>query len=138
MQSDVNRILIIEDEDDLAHLMRSVLEDEGYHVLVHSTGDCIDIIRAFQPDVVITDYMLPMCDGRAVVTRIRNEVSQDLPCILVSAMPQSCTEWRAWGATDFLAKPFDLDSLILAVHRAAGDASRAYAALYSDQYREQA
>ena len=138
MQTDANRILIVEDEEDLANLMRSVLEDEGYHVLVHSTGDCIDVIKAFQPDVVITDYMLPLYDGHHVLQHIRREVGSDLPCILISAMPRACLNWRAWGADDFLGKPFDLDVLLLSVERAAHQASETYAALYGTRHDEQA
>lgn len=136
MQADANRVLIIEDEDDLANLMRSVLEDEGYTVLVHSTGDCIKVIRAFQPDLVITDYMLPLYDGHVVLERIRREVASDLPIILISAMPRPGSQWEEWGADDFLAKPFDLDTLLMAVERASDRASSNYAKIFSG-YDEQ-
>lgn len=138
VQTDANRILIIEDEDDVACLLRSVLEDEGYHVLIHSTGDCIDVLKAFQPDVVITDYMLPMCNGRVVLERIRREVDADLPCILISAMPLACQNWREWGATAFITKPFDLDLVLGVIEAAASEASRTYAHCYAGNYQEQA
>lgn len=117
------RVLVVEDERDLAELMRTVLEDEGYEVRVHRNGDCFDIVRDFQPDVILCDYMLPCYDGEAVLQMLRDEVTPATRCILISAVRRAADNWRAWGADDFLAKPFDLDRFVASVARAmSGDA----------------
>lgn len=124
-QDKEKRVLIIEDESDVAQLIRAVLEDEGYQVGIHPDGDCLDTIRAFQPDVVVCDYMLPGRDGQGVIAEIRQNLKLTVPVILVSAMRRATRNWREWGADDFLAKPFDIDALVGAVGRAAGtDAMR--------------
>lgn len=118
-QNTQKRVLIIEDESEVAHLMRAVLEDEGFQVGIHPNGDCLDTIRAFRPDVVICDYMLPRRDGQGVVREIRQNLKLSIPVILVSAMRRGALHWREWGADDFLAKPFDIEALLGAVRRAA-------------------
>ena len=114
------RVLIVEDESDLAALMRTVLEEEGFQVRVHHTGECFGVVRTFRPDVIICDYMLPLYDGRAVLQRVRDEAVWDAHFILISAMPRASMNWRAWGADAFLAKPFDIDDLIESVETGAG------------------
>ncbi|HEX6507370.1 MAG TPA: response regulator transcription factor [Chloroflexota bacterium] len=119
------RILIVEDERDLAGLMQVVLEDEGYEVAVHPSGDCFDLLRRFEPDLMICDYMLPVYDGEAVIRRVRRDFSPNLPIIMASAVSRADQEWRSWGADDFLLKPFDIGRLMAVVDRAAGnDAQR--------------
>jgi DNA-binding response OmpR family regulator len=105
-------VLIVEDESDLATLMRSLLEEEGFEVRVHPTGDCFGVVRTFRPDVIVCDYMLPKYDGCTVLRRVREEAVWDAYFILISAMPRAGMNWRDWGADAFLAKPFDLDDLI--------------------------
>jgi two-component system alkaline phosphatase synthesis response regulator PhoP len=120
-------VLIVEDEGDLATLMRAILEEEGFQVRVHPTGDCFGVVRTFRPDVIVCDYMLPLYDGHAVLQRVREEAVWNVHFILISAMPQASNQWRAWGADAFLAKPFDLDDLIDSVETGA---SRAWQAEY--------
>jgi DNA-binding response OmpR family regulator len=68
--------------------------------------------------------MLPVHDGSTVVRRLRDELGLRVPCIMVSAVAAARDNWRAWGADDFLAKPFDLESLIGVVKRAASRDAR--------------
>lgn len=117
------RVLIVEDESDLATLMRTVLEEEGFEVRVHPTGDCFGAVRTFRPDVIVCDYMLPLYDGHAVLRRVREEAVWDAYFILISAMPRASMNWRDWGADAFLEKPFDLDALIDSIETGA-DRSR--------------
>jgi two-component system OmpR family response regulator len=112
-------VLIVEDESDLAALMRTVLEEEGFQVRVHPTGDCFGVIRTFRPDVIVCDYMLPLHDGRAVLQRVREEAVWDVHFIMISAMPRASMNWRTWGADAFLTKPFDIEDLIDSVEAGA-------------------
>jgi DNA-binding response OmpR family regulator len=113
--SALRKVLIVEDETDLGRLMSAVLEDEGYDVAVHTTGDCLDVIRSFQPDVIVCDYMLPRRSGRFVLEHVRRDLSTQVHFIMISAIPQVMERWRDWGADMFLAKPFDLEALVTSV-----------------------
>lgn len=114
------RVLVVEDEPDLAKLVQAVLEDEEYEVLTHPSGDCFQVVRSFRPDVILCDYMLPVYNGKSVLRHLRQEVAPATPCIIMSATREAAEHWRAWGADDFLAKPFDLDRLLAVVYRAMG------------------
>ena len=130
------RVLIVEDETDVARLMASVLEDEGYEVMTYDSGDCFAAVASFNPHVILCDYMLPVYDGGTVARRLRAGIAPHVPLIMVSAVGPACARWREWGADDFLSKPFDIDRLIAVVHRAAGADgklwSRAGKAAHSD------
>lgn len=102
----------MEDEHDLAKLLRDVLEDEGYEVAVDSTGDCFALVRSFRPDVILCDFALPAFSGQAVLQRLRTERLARTPVVLMSAMGHAARNWREWGAANFLAKPFDIDRLL--------------------------
>jgi DNA-binding response OmpR family regulator len=114
------RVLIVEDEHDLAALMQAVLEDEGYEVEICANGDCFDLVRRFRPSVILCDYMLPAYDGRQILARLRREIDPDVPVVMVSAISHATRNWREWGADDFIPKPFDISRLIAVVERAAG------------------
>lgn len=119
-----HRILIVEDEHDVAELMRAVLEDEGYQVHVHPDGACWPAVQAFDPHVIVCDYMLPLQDGEDVLRELRHERGLTTPFIMISAMRRASQGWRRWGADDFLAKPFDIEHLIGAVQRATSQELR--------------
>lgn len=114
-----NRVLLVEDENDLATLIATVLEEEGYQVLVQPTGDCFSAIEIFEPDLIMCDYMLPIYDGHQILHRLRTEIGSVVPFILMSAVPRAHGKWHAWGANEFLLKPFDLDQLLQTVKQAA-------------------
>lgn len=124
----VGRVLVVEDERDVAELMRAVLEDEGYEVRVHRNGKCFDVVEAFRPDVIVCDYMLPDVDGEAVLRWLRSGTVPETHCILVSAVRRAADHWREWGADDFLPKPFDLDRLLASVARAMSSEGQIFSA----------
>jgi DNA-binding response OmpR family regulator len=114
--SAVRRILIVEDETDLANLLRAFLEDEGYQTATWDTGDCLDLVKSYRPDLIICDYMLPFYDGRQVLRQVR-EAGLDLPFIMISAVPRADRNWQEWGVDAFVPKPFDLDRLLESIDR---------------------
>jgi DNA-binding response OmpR family regulator len=120
-KSTAKRVFIVEDDVQVADLIRVVLEDEGYSIAVCRHGDCVDAIRRFQPSAVLCDHMLPICSGATLVQNARRCLDPSIPIIMMSAAPDAAREWRTWGADDFLAKPFELDRLIRVVSRATGE-----------------
>lgn len=107
------RVLIVEDDDALARVVSDSLRFEGYEVEVTNDGnEAITRLRAFQPDLVLLDIMLPNRNGLDLVSVIRQ--GGRVPVIILSARSQKADKIRGLqlGADDYLAKPFDLDELL--------------------------
>jgi DNA-binding response OmpR family regulator len=118
-----SRVLIVEDDADLAWVERFNLESEGYEVAVALEGlAALEALDSFAPEIVVLDLMLPHVDGWAVLAK-----AQELPVdrrpkvILVSAVAGLGDQLRAeeMGVGSFLPKPFDIDDLLRLVGEAA-------------------
>jgi two-component system OmpR family response regulator len=108
------RILIIEDDKRLTHLMRKVLEEEKFSVDVAHDGDLgVEIALRGAHDIAIVDWMLPGRDGPSVCQAIR---SARLPMAILMLTARTQVEDRVAGlysgADDYLGKPFSFDELI--------------------------
>jgi DNA-binding response OmpR family regulator len=104
------RILIIEDEDDIALLMQCELEAENYDVEVAAVA-----ARRIQPDLIILDRMLPELDGMEICKRLRQ--SSDVPIIMVTAKGDfdDRVDGLDAGANDYIPKPFNLNEFLARV-----------------------
>jgi DNA-binding response OmpR family regulator len=116
------RILIVEDEADLAWVEQFNLESEGYEVQVAPEGlTALRVLETFDPDVLVLDVMLPHVDGWAVLSRTQELPEDRRPkVIVVSAVAGVGDEMRArtLGVGSFLAKPFEMDELLRLVGEA--------------------
>jgi CheY-like chemotaxis protein len=116
----VATILIVDDEADILFLLRMTLESAGYSVLEAVNGaEAFERMSTRRPDLVITDLMMPVMDGRELIRRLHETPSlQDVPIILVSANPNGTV-----GAQVILRKPFRQEELIGHVRTLLGEAS---------------
>lgn len=109
-------ILVVEDELDLASLIKRQLENEGHEVLVASDGQSA-LMRAAQtqPDLVILDWMLPELDGLTVCRRLRDR--SIVPILMLTARAEEADRVLGLevGADDYLTKPFSLRELLARV-----------------------
>jgi two-component system response regulator GlrR len=117
---DTKAIVIVEDNEPVARLLQEVLNDvPGYGaVTVGDAAIALDVIAAVHPDLVITDIDLPGIDGVALYDMMRRHPSARVAAVPVLFM--SAGERRAEAerrGAPFLAKPFDLDDALDAVHR---------------------
>lgn len=113
------RFLIVDDQPANVALLEANLEDEG-QLNYHSTTDSrevLELYKAFQPDIVLLDLMMPHLDGYAVMEQLRGIIppDQNLPIVVLTADISPATRQRvlAAGARDFLTKPFDATELHL-------------------------
>lgn len=108
-------ILIVEDEVDSAEALRLLLGLYGYRVLVASNGrDGLEQAIASQPDLVLTDLMMPIMDGAELIEELRaNAATRRIPVLAMSAADVPSTQ--------VLRKPFDLEELLRRVRRALGE-----------------
>jgi two-component system response regulator RstA len=102
----VVRILLVEDDIRLSHLVQEFLQREGFEVSLESHGDrAVERIIREAPDLVILDIMLPGLDGLAVCRKVRSEYRQ--PILMLTARGEEADELVGLeiGADDYMAKP---------------------------------
>lgn len=114
------RILIVEDEIDVALLLSYNLEAEGYVVETVARGDEAELrLIENAPDLLILDWMLPGVSGIEICRRLRaREATRTLPIIMVTARREESERVRglAVGADDYVVKPFSVIELMARVH----------------------
>lgn len=112
----MSRILIIEDEQDIAELEKDYLVANNYEVEIENRGDK-GLIRAMKEDfdLVILDIMLPGMDGFDVCRELRS--NKDIPIIILSAKKEDIDKIRGlgFGADDYMTKPFSVNELVARV-----------------------
>ncbi len=114
----MTRILIVEDERNLALGLRVNLELEGYDVAVAETGEAaLADVSSRRPDLVLLDLMLPGIDGYEVLSTLRSR-GVDAPILILSARAEEIDKVRGFraGADDYVTKPFGVMELVLRVH----------------------
>jgi CheY-like chemotaxis protein len=107
-------ILIVEDEFGIAKLLEEVLEDEGHCALLATNGrQAFEKAVETRPDLVITDFMMPIMDGAALIEALANHTElKEIPIILMSSMPEVTVAERCSGYVSFLRKPFRILEVI--------------------------
>ncbi len=110
------RILIIEDEENLAEALRYTFDKEGYEVQAVNNGRVgLEVARASRPDLVILDFMLPDLDGIAICKALRRE--GDMPILMLTARGSEADRVAGLdaGADDYVTKPFGMRELLARV-----------------------
>ena len=110
-----SQILLIDDEPGLRNAVKTFLEDEGFEITVAVDGeDGWDKAQQFFPDLIISDIMMPRCNGFTLLERIReDERLGGTPVIFLTAkgMTLDRTEGYLAGVDDYISKPFDPNEL---------------------------
>ena len=115
------KILIIDDAEANLKLLEDLLAKEGFHQIV-STADpthALDLFKAFEPDLILLDLMMPELDGYALLEIFSRHIARDeyLPILVLTADATIGAKRKALalGAKDFLTKPFDTIEAMLRV-----------------------
>ncbi|HEX4684728.1 MAG TPA: response regulator transcription factor, partial [Gemmatimonadaceae bacterium] len=111
------RILIVEDNPDLAYGLRTGLEIEGYDVQIAEDGETgLERARAWKPDLVMLDLMLPGMDGYRVLKALRDGGS-DVPVLILTARGEEADKVLGFrlGADDYVTKPCGVLELLARV-----------------------
>ncbi len=117
-------ILVVEDEQRIAHWVRTYVEKAGFRVLVAADGPTgLHLARAERPDLIVLDLMLPGMDGMDICRTLRRD--SDVPIIMLTARGQEGDRILGLelGADDYIVKPFspgELVARVRAVLRRAG------------------
>ena len=111
------KVLIVEDDGNIAELLHLYLEKEGFETQVAKDGGRgVELFRSFQPDLVLLDIMLPVMDGWSVLKKIRE--TDKTPVIMLTAKGE--TEDKVTGlesgADDYIVKPFEMKEVLARIH----------------------
>ena len=110
------KILIVDDDENIAELIQLYLTKECFHTKIVSDGEkALNAITEYEPDLVLLDIMLPGVDGYEVLRRARK--TKELPVILLSAKGEVFDKVLGLelGADDYIVKPFDSKELVARV-----------------------
>ena len=113
------KILIVEDEPDIAQLVKLYLEKEGFHANIATSGvEALKLIKSDRPDLLILDLMLPEIDGIEVCKKVRTTPDTALlPIIMLTAKAEESDTiiGLELGADDYVTKPFSPKALVARV-----------------------
>lgn len=110
-------VLVVEDDNALREFLRIALSEEFEVVDAESGEVAMELVRRSMPDVIVLDVMLPGASGLDIVRRVRADPAlAHIPVLVMTAFSEiEPAEAEAAGASDFLAKPFDVGELTAAV-----------------------
>ncbi|MGE6756975.1 response regulator [Corallococcus sp. AB049A] len=111
-------VLVVDDEQGILEALADLLREEGYRVLTASHGrEALERMAEVKPDLVLTDWMMPVLDGPALIERIGQDPSlRHIPVLGMSAVDVNGLK-RLYPGMEFLQKPFDIRALMKLVRR---------------------
>jgi DNA-binding response OmpR family regulator len=113
------KVLVCDDDEAIAELLVMVLEEAGFNAISEINSlNVYRLIEKEQPDLLLLDLWMPVLSGDQVLKRLKNNPkTSNLPVIVISASIEGKRIATLSGASDFLAKPFDIDQVIAKVHQ---------------------
>jgi two-component system alkaline phosphatase synthesis response regulator PhoP len=115
------RILVVEDDFEIAQMLRIFFETKGYQVIIAPRGEkALELCRNQLPNVVLLDIILPGIDGYEVCRRLKsNQRTSNVPVIFLTKMDERADQIAGLGlgADDYITKPFDITELESSVER---------------------
>lgn len=114
-------VLIVEDDESTADLMREVLADRGYKLLhAREGGEALRLVDEHPPMAIMLDLALPGLDGRSFLMGLRaRDATKRTPVIVVSANSETLNAFERRTVARVIPKPFDLGDLVAAVESVA-------------------
>jgi CheY-like chemotaxis protein len=112
-------VLVVDDEFGIGELMEALLEDEGHRAITAMNGrHALERMAEHLPDLVISDLMMPVMDGAALLRAMRgNPDFHAIPFVLMCALPENAVAGMITGYDAFLRKPFKLAEITGLVDR---------------------
>ena len=106
-----NKILIVDDEENIRYLYEQELLDEGYETVLAKDGkECLEMVLKETPDLIILDIRMPRMDGLEAIGKII-ELNKNIPIIINSAYSTYKDDFMSWAADAYIIKSYDLDTL---------------------------
>jgi DNA-binding response OmpR family regulator len=111
--SNKNKLLLVDDSRDLIEILKIFFKGKDYVVeIISNCSEIYSSIKNFEPDILLMDVLLNGADGRQLCKTLRNGAdTMYLGIILTSASPGNLENYMAYGADDYIEKPFELTDL---------------------------
>lgn len=118
----VKTVLVVEDEWAIADWLEVLLAENGHNVVVAGNGrEALDILHRQTPDLVLTDFMMPVLDGAGLIAAMQEKpATRDIPVILMTSLLENVVRERVAGHRAYLRKPFREADLMKAVGEILG------------------
>ena len=111
------KVLIVEDDGNIAELLHLYLEKEGFETQVAGDGGKgVELFRSFQPDLVLLDIMLPVMDGWGVLKKIREHDKTPVIMLTAKGETEDKVTGLEGGADDYIVKPFEMKEVLARIH----------------------
>jgi DNA-binding response OmpR family regulator len=118
MSENKKRVLVVDDDEDIADMMEMILENQGYSVNKIIRAEEVLGIKEDLPDLILLDIWMSGIDGRDICRHLKNQpLTKHIPIILISANRDVQEIATTAGANDFICKPFDMDELLEKVEK---------------------
>jgi CheY-like chemotaxis protein len=114
MDNEVYKIFIADDDADILEILQLMLRTRGYKVHVSDNGnELFDYATHELPDLILLDIWMSGIDGRDICARLKNnKTTKDIPVLFISANSRIQAITNEYGAQGFIAKPFDMQTLL--------------------------
>jgi len=111
------KILVVDDEEQIRELLREFLTGAGYEVAVAANGEeALEVAQRERPDLILLDVRMPELDGVETCVRLKtNDKTRSIPIIMATAFGDTLAEALDAGADDFVSKPFQLEEIGLRI-----------------------
>jgi len=108
------KVLVVDDDESILDAVSLILETSGYTVATTlKDQETYTKVLSFKPDIIILDVLMSGSDGREISKHLKNDPkAKDIPILMISAHPSAKQSVVECGANDFLAKPFEADTLL--------------------------
>lgn len=113
------KILVVEADPAIGEMLTELFSTAGYDCKVlKNISNIIPIMEKYKPDLVLLEYLLPLVNGGELCTQIKSDQRfKSVPVILYSAYPQILWSVKDYGCDAFMAKPFEIDLLLLQIEK---------------------
>jgi two-component system phosphate regulon response regulator PhoB len=115
------KVLVVDDEASVRHLLQVMLTTEGYRPLLAANGaEGLQMAHEHLPDLIILDWMMPILDGLATLQALRNDpATTHIPVVMLTARQGDSAMAQAMvhGADFYITKPFDAEEMLAVVRR---------------------
>ena len=113
-------ILVIDDNEDILFMIKTMLEMREYKISTKDKPDNIELfIEETKPDVILMDMLLSGSDGREICRNLKaNHLFAHIPIIMISALPDADKSCKDAGSNYFLGKPFEMNDLFKTITNA--------------------
>jgi two-component system, OmpR family, response regulator MprA len=115
------RVLVVDDDDELAEVLRQALRESGYAVAtVRHGAAALELIGQIRPDLILLDLTMPIMDGWSFVTQYRRSGKDGGRIVLLTGHPNVREITAALGADAYVGKPFELTELLRTLEQQLG------------------